>query len=58
MIMTVLPTIDYKIEQPIPISFLKVKDLLKGDKSFEKTLKHMEENLAKWGKRKYRVSVT
>jgi len=36
---------------------MKVEDLLKRDKSFEKALKHMEENLVKGRKRKYRVSV-
>jgi hypothetical protein len=35
----------------------KVEDLLKRDKSFEKALKRMEENLVKERKRKYRVSV-
>jgi hypothetical protein len=36
---------------------MKVEDLLKRDKSFEKTLKSMEGNLLKGRKRKYRVSV-
>jgi hypothetical protein len=35
---------------------MRVEDLLKGDKSFEKALKRMEENLVKGRKRKYRVS--
>jgi hypothetical protein len=36
---------------------MKVEDLLQRDKSFEKALKGMEENLVKGTKRKYRVSV-
>jgi len=36
---------------------MKVEDLLKRDKSLEKVLKRMEENLVKRRKRKYRVSV-
>jgi len=36
---------------------MKVEDLLKRDKSFEKTLKHMEENLVRGEKIKYSVSV-
>jgi len=36
---------------------MKVEDLLKRDKLFEKVLKRMEENLVKGRKRKYRVSV-
>jgi len=36
---------------------MKVEDLLKKDKSFEKALKRMEENLVKGRKRKYPVSV-
>jgi len=36
---------------------MNVEDLLKRDKSFEKALKHMEENFVKGRKRKYRVSV-
>jgi hypothetical protein len=36
---------------------MKVEDLLNTDKSFEKALKRMEENLVKGRKRKYRVSV-
>jgi hypothetical protein len=36
---------------------MKVEDLLKRDKLFEKALKPMEENLVKGRKRKYRVSV-
>jgi len=39
------------------ILIIKVEDLLKRDKSFEKVLKRMEENLVKGRKRKYRVSV-
>jgi hypothetical protein len=35
---------------------MKVEDLLRRDKSFEKALKRIEENLVK-RKRKYRVSV-
>ncbi len=38
-------------------AIMKVEDLLKRDKSFEKALKHMEENLVKRRKRKYRGSV-
>jgi len=38
-------------------AIMKVEDLLKRDKSFEKALKIMEENLVKRKKRKYRVSV-
>jgi hypothetical protein len=36
---------------------MKVEYLFKKDKSFEKALKRMEENLVKGRKRKYRVSV-
>jgi hypothetical protein len=36
---------------------MKVEDLLKKDKSFEKALKRTEENLVKGRKRKYRISV-
>jgi hypothetical protein len=36
---------------------MKVEDLLKRDKSFEKALKCTGENLVKGRKRKYRVSV-
>jgi len=38
-------------------AIMKVEDLFKKDKSFEKALKRMEENLVKGRKRKYRVSV-
>jgi mRNA-degrading endonuclease RelE of RelBE toxin-antitoxin system len=38
-------------------AIMNVEDLLKRDKSFEKALKHMEENLVKGRKRKYRISV-
>jgi len=37
--------------------YIKVEDLLKWDKSFEKALKRLEENLVRERKRKYRVSV-
>lgn len=36
---------------------IKVEELVRGEKSFEKTLKRMEENLIKRGKRRYRVTV-
>jgi hypothetical protein len=36
---------------------MKVEDLLKKDKSFEKALKSLEENLVRGRKRKYRISV-
>ncbi len=36
---------------------MKVEDLLRRDRSLEKTLKRMRENLVKGRKRKYRVSV-
>jgi hypothetical protein len=35
---------------------MRVEDLLKRDKSFERALKHMKKNLVKGRKRKYRVS--
>jgi mRNA-degrading endonuclease RelE of RelBE toxin-antitoxin system len=38
-------------------AIMNVEDLLKRDKSFEKALKRMEENLVKGRKRKYRISV-
>jgi hypothetical protein len=38
-------------------AIMKVKDLLKRDKSFEKALARIEANLIKGRKRKYRVSV-
>jgi len=38
-------------------AIMKIEDLLKRDKSFEKALKIMEENLAKERKIKYRFSV-
>ena len=36
---------------------MKVEELVREDKSFEKALKHMEENVAKGRKRRFRVSV-
>jgi hypothetical protein len=36
---------------------MKVEELMRKDKSFEKALKRMEENVVKGKKRKYRVSV-
>ena len=36
---------------------IKVEELVRGDKSFEKVLKRMEENVVKGGKIKYRVTV-
>jgi len=36
---------------------MKVEDLLRRDKSFEKALKRMEDNLVEGRKRKYRISV-
>jgi chromosomal replication initiation ATPase DnaA len=38
-------------------AIIKVEDLLRKDKSFEKVLKLMGENLVKGRKRKYRISV-
>ena len=35
---------------------MKVEDLFQRDKSFEKAIKRIEENLVKGKKRKYRVS--
>jgi hypothetical protein len=37
-------------------AIMKVEDLLKRDKSFEKALKRTEENLIKGKKRKYRIT--
>jgi len=50
---------DHSQRSPVTIgeAVMKVEDLLKRDKSFEKALNPMEENLVKGRKRKYRVSV-
>jgi len=50
---------DHFQRRPVTIgeAIMKVEDLLKTDKSFEKALKSMEENLVEGRKRKYRVSV-
>jgi len=50
---------DHFQRRPVTIgeTIMKVEDLLKRDKTLEKTLKRMEENLVKGRKRKYRVSV-
>ena len=36
---------------------IKVEDLVRGDKSFERALEQMAENVVKGRKRRYRVSV-
>ena len=36
---------------------IEVEDLVRGDKSFERALKQMEENVVKGRKRRYRVTV-
>ena len=50
---------DHFRRSPVTIgeAIMKVENLLKRDKSFEKALKRIEENLVKGRKRKYRVSV-
>lgn len=50
---------DHFQRSPVTIgeAIVKVEDLLQRDKSFEKALKRMEENLVKGRKRKYRISV-
>ena len=50
---------DYLKRSPVTIgeAITKVKDLLRGDRSFEMALKRMRENLVKGRKRKYLVSV-
>jgi len=50
---------DYFKRSPVTIgeAIIKVEDLLRRDRSFEKELKRMRENLVKGRKRKYRVSV-
>jgi putative transposase len=50
---------NYFKRSPVTIgeAIIKVEDLLRGDRSFEKALKRMRENLVKARKRKYRVSV-
>jgi chromosomal replication initiation ATPase DnaA len=50
---------DHFQRSPVTIGegIMKVEDLLKRDKSSEKALKRMEENLVKGRKRKYRISV-
>jgi len=49
---------DYFRRSPVTISeaIIKVEDLLREDKSFERTVKHLRENLIKGRKRKYRIS--
>jgi len=37
-------------------AIVKVEDLLREDKSFERMVKHIGENLIKGRKRKYRIS--
>ena len=50
---------DYFKRSPVTIgeAIIKVENLLRRDRSFEKELKRMRENLVKGRKRKYRVSV-
>jgi hypothetical protein len=50
---------DHFRRSPVTIgeAIIKVEDLLRRDRSFEKALKRMRENLLKGRKRKYRVSV-
>jgi mRNA-degrading endonuclease RelE of RelBE toxin-antitoxin system len=50
---------DHFQRSPVTIgeAIMEVEDLLKTDKSFEKALKSMEENLVKGRKIKYRISV-
>jgi len=49
---------DHFQRSPVTIGevIMKVEDLLKTHKSFEKGLKSMEENLVKGKKRKYRIT--
>jgi hypothetical protein len=55
---TVKEVADYFRRSPVTISeaIIKVEDLLREDKSFEKTIKRIGENLIKGRKRKYRIS--
>jgi putative transposase len=50
---------DYFRRSPVTIgeAIIKVEELQRGDRSFEKALKQMRDNLVKGRKRKYRVSV-
>ena len=50
---------DHYRRSPVTIgeAIIKVEDLVRRDRSFEKALKRMRENLVKGRKRKYRVSV-
>jgi hypothetical protein len=50
---------DHYRRSPVTIgeAIIKVEDLLRRDRSFERALKRMRENLVKGRKRKYRVSV-
>jgi len=50
---------DHFRRSPVTIgeAIIKVEDLVRRDRSFEKALKRMRENLVKGRKRKYRVSV-
>ena len=56
---TVKDIADYFRRSAVTIGegIIKVEELVRGDKSFEKALKRMEENVIKGGKRRYRVSV-
>ena len=56
---TVREIADYFKRSAVTIGegIIKVEERVRGDKSFEKALKRMEENVTKGRKRKYRVSV-
>jgi putative transposase len=56
---TVKEIADYFRRSAVTIGegIIKVEELVREDKSFEKALKHMEENVVKGRKRRYRVSV-
>ncbi len=56
---TVKEIADYFNRSAVAIGegIMKVKDLVRRDKSFEEALRNMEENIVKGRKRKYRVSV-
>jgi hypothetical protein len=56
---TVKELADHFQRSPVTIgeAIMKVEDLFKRDKLFEKAIKSMEENLVKGRKRKYCISV-
>ena len=54
---TVKEVADYFRRSPVTISeaIVKIEDILRENKSFERTVKHLRENLIKGRKRKYRI---